>query len=128
MPGGHAHCFVCGDRNPRSLGLSFRPAGGDTVAASFQAGPELQGYDGILHGGVIAALLDAAMTHCLSHRGVQAMTGELRVRFLHPVPCDALLEVKARSLAGRPPLYRAEAELVHGTLIMARAEATFMRR
>jgi hypothetical protein len=79
----HAHCFICGDQNPRSLGLEFQAVDVDTVCATFQASPELQGYDGILHGGVIAALLDAAMTHCLFHRGIQAMTGDLHVRFLH---------------------------------------------
>jgi len=100
----------------------------ETVSARFQAGPEFQGYDGILHGGVIAALLDAAMTHCLSHRGVQAMTGELHIRFLHPISCDSLLEVRAQALPGRPPLYRVKAELVRGSETMARAEATFMRR
>jgi uncharacterized protein (TIGR00369 family) len=128
LPEGHAHCFVCGDRNPRSLGLSFHRVDGETVSSQFQAGPELQGYHGILHGGVIAALLDAAMTHCLSHQGVQAMTGELHVRFLRPIACDSLLEVRARVLAARPPLYRVKAELVHRSEIMARGEATFMQR
>jgi uncharacterized protein (TIGR00369 family) len=128
VPNGHAYCFICGDRNPRSLGLTFRPVDADTVCAEFQANPELQGYDGILHGGVIAALLDAAMTHCLFHRGIEAITGDLHVRFLHPVSCHTLLEVRARALSMKPPLYRVEAQLAHGPLVLARAEATFMRR
>lgn len=127
-PAGHAHCFMCGSRNPRSLGLEFRAVGEDGVAASVRACPELQGYDGILHGGAIAAILDSAMTHGLSRRGISAITGDLRVRFLHPVSCDAALEVRARTVFERPPLYRAEAELLCGELVMARAKATFMSR
>jgi uncharacterized protein (TIGR00369 family) len=124
----HARCFICGDRNPRSLGLSFHSVDADTVCARFEASPELQGYDGILHGGVIAALLDAAMTHCLFHRGVQAITGDLHVRYLRPAPCGSHLEVRARMLFEKPPLFRARAELVDGRIVLAWAEATFMQR
>lgn len=127
-PAGHTHCFMCGSRNPRSLGLEFRAVGEDGVAASVRACPELQGYDGLLHGGAIAAILDSAMTHCLSRRGISAITGDLHVRFLHPVSCDGPLEVRARTVLHRPPLYRAEAELLCNELVMARAEATFMNR
>jgi acyl-coenzyme A thioesterase PaaI-like protein len=81
-----------------------------------------------VHGGVVAALLDAAMTHCLFHRGVTALTGELRVRYVHPVPCDAELSLGAQVRLERPPLYRLRAELADRGEVMAWAEATFMRR
>lgn len=123
---GHDNCLVCGGGNPWSLGLRFRVSDGGTVRAQFEAHPGLQGYDGILHGGVISGLLDAAMTHCLFHHGVRAVTADLHVRFLHPVSCEALLEVKAWLLAARPPLYRVAAELVHKRQVMASAEAKFM--
>lgn len=125
---GHARCFMCGGRNPRSLGLCFRAEDADTVCAEFQAYPALQGYDGILHGGVIAALLDAAMTHCLFNRGIQALTGDLRVRFLRPVPSKSLLNLRACMLSVTPPLYRVKAELVCDRQVMAWAEAKFMQR
>jgi acyl-coenzyme A thioesterase PaaI-like protein len=96
------------------------------VRARVLGHPGLQGYDGILHGGVISALLDEAMTHCLFHHGVKAVTGELRVRFLKPVPCQADLDLKAWLSSERPPLYRVKAELVHEQQVVARAEAKFM--
>jgi len=91
-------------------------------------GPELQGYDGILHGGVISALLDAAMTHCLIHRGVPALTAELKVRYLLPVPCDGELRISARILEARPPLYRISAELMRNGDVYATASASFIHR
>ena len=124
---GHSRCLFCGHLNSRSLNLSFRPDGDGVVRTQWKADSELQGYDDILHGGVIAGLLDAAMTHCLFHQGVQAVTGDLQVRFLHPVPCEALLELRAWLVVARPPLYRVAAELVCGQDTMARAEAKFMR-
>lgn len=88
----------------------------------------MQGYDGILHGGMICALLDAAMTHCLFSLGIPAVTGDMRVRFLRSVPCGALVELKARLVKARPPLYRVSAELSENTRVAARATATFMKR
>lgn len=125
---GHTHCLVCGARNESSWGLRFQSNGSDGVSATFQAHPGLQGYDGLLHGGVVASLLDAAMTHCLFHHGVQAVTGDLRIRFVEPVPCRALLRIRARVLRTSPPLYRLRAELLHEERVMAWAEGAFMQR
>ena len=62
---GHRACLLCGDTNPWSLGLAFEPDGEGGVRTTFEPHERLQGYDGLLHGGVAAALLDSAMTHCL---------------------------------------------------------------
>jgi len=123
---GHAHCLMCGARNPFSLGLHFHDGEEGSVWSRFNAMPRFQGYEGILHGGVISALLDAAMTHCLFHQGVRAVTGDLRVQFLEPVQCDTVLHVRAWLLSVTPPLYRVAAILVHGQRVMAKAEAKFM--
>lgn len=123
---GHSHCLVCGNRNPWSLGLCFRTTDDGTVHAEFQAHPGLQGYDGILHGGVIASLLDSAMTHCLFNQGVKAVTADLHVRFLEPVSCESDLRIRATVLSHTPPLFRLRAELLRRERIVAWAEATFM--
>jgi len=125
---GHRRCLLCGNLNPRSLNLSFQAAGDGTVRTQFNAHKDLQGYADILHGGVIASLLDAAMTHCLFHRGVQAVTGDLHVRFVQPVPCNVSLDIRARVLFSFPPLYRLRAELILDERIVAWAEAKFMQR
>lgn len=125
---GHSRCLFCGNLNPRSLNLSFHPEGDGIVKARFNAHTELQGYDDILHGGVIAALLDAAMTHCLFHQGVRAVTGDLHVRFVQPISCIDCLEIRARVLFSHSPLYRLKAEIVVDEQIMAWAEAKFMKR
>lgn len=120
--------MLCGDHNPLSLRLDFRPDAEGGVRADLRGGARMQGYDGILHGGVVAALLDAAMTHCLFHHGVAGLTAELRVRYLKPVPCDATLEARAWLDRARPPLYRLGAELTRDGQVLARAEASFLRR
>ncbi|MBD3162194.1 MAG: PaaI family thioesterase [Candidatus Eisenbacteria bacterium] len=125
---GHDECLICGYKNPWSLGLRFESDQSDGVCGRFTGSPRLQGYEGMLHGGVVAALLDAAMAHCLFHQGIQGLTGDLHVRFVQPVSCDATLEVRSRVESAVPPLYYLRAELLDGERVMAWAKATFMQR
>lgn len=125
---GHDHCLLCGRFHPHSWNLQFTANAEGEVSTRFVAGKDLQGYDDLVHGGVICSLLDAAMTHCLFHQSIQAVTGDLRVRFLQPVACETLLELRARLLFACPPLYQLQAELRCDGQLMARAEGKFMRR
>jgi len=125
---GHSCCLLCGRQNPRSLNLVFRAGEDGTVRGQFKGSPEFQGYDGILHGGVVASLLDSAMTHCLFHQGIQAVTGDLHVRFVRSVPCDVSLTIRSWVLFSHPPLHRLRAELILNEKLMAWAEAKFIQR
>lgn len=122
---GHGTCIMCGTNNPWSLDVSFEPDGDGGVKTLFTPDLRLQGYDGMLHGGVSAALLDAAMTHCLFHRNVRAVTAELRVRYPQPVPIGRPLGLRARMTEARAPLYRMRAELTDGDCVLVWAQATF---
>ena len=123
-PASHAGCMVCG--LPSVLGLSFH-ATEQGVKASLKLKPEWQNYSSALHGGMIATLLDAAMTHCLFHQGIEAMTADLQVRYLAPVPCPGRIEVSARLSGQRRLIYELDAELRVGGMVKARAKAKFMR-
>ncbi|MEJ2199527.1 MAG: PaaI family thioesterase [Desulfuromonadaceae bacterium] len=125
---GHGRCVICGDHNPHSLKLFFEPTEDDGVRASFTAHGTLQGYAELLHGGVSASLLDAAMTHCLFHLGIEAVTGELHIRYLHPIPCGSQLEIRAWRLSSYPPLHCLKAQILSAGKIMTLAEAKFMER
>lgn len=125
---GHKHCLLCGENNPIGLKLSFEGDDEGRVWASFRGRPELMGYDGLMHGGVIASLLDSAMTHCLFHQGVRAVTGDLRVRYLQSVPAEAELVLGAWLIRRRAPLYYLQGEVRLGERVLARAEATFMQQ
>jgi uncharacterized protein (TIGR00369 family) len=124
----HTHCLFCGDQNERSLRLAFTPTAAGGVKGRFTGRPELQGYAGLMHGGIIAALLDAAMTHCLFHRGVRAVTADLHVRYVHPVPGDATVDLEAWVLVPGPPVHRLRAELAHDGRVLAWAEAKFLQQ
>lgn len=122
----HPRCVLCGPHNPWSLGLEFQADPDGSVQTTFRGHERLQGYEGILHGGVIASLLDAAMTHCLFHHGVHAVTAALDIRFKEAVPLKVPLLVRAHPRSMRPSLFRLEAEIIWEDRVLASAEARFM--
>ena len=91
----HSECFACGSDNDRGLRLVCRPTGDGRVAGEFRARPWMQGYPGRLQGGIIAALLDSAMTQCVHAHGVDAVTGSLRLRFTRPALLEATFTLSA---------------------------------
>ena len=58
----HPQCVVCGQVHEAGLGLRFKPQDDGSVEACFNCKDIYQGYEGILHGGIAAALFDGAMT------------------------------------------------------------------
>jgi uncharacterized protein (TIGR00369 family) len=124
----HAGCLFCGKQNPIGFKLAFRAREDGSVQAVFPCKRPLQSYPETLHGGVVSALLDSAMTNCLFSKGIVAVTGELTVRFLSPVRLEHPAEVTAIVTRVRGPLYYLQAELTQGCTLTTRAQATFMKK
>jgi len=67
-------CFACGQLNPGGMKLDFEVSR-DRAEARYTAEQRHQGYDGLLHGGVVTALLDEAMGWAIFHQGIRRCTG-----------------------------------------------------
>ena len=124
----HANCVVCGSASPRGLRLHFVPLADGSVQAAFDCGETFEGYAGTVHGGVISAVLDGAMTNCIFAHGRAGLTGELRVRYRHPVPTNHEATVRGWIERASPPLYFARAELAQDGEVKATATGKFMDR
>ncbi len=123
----HPQCLMCGPENPFGLKLRFRVQRDGSVLAMFPCREILQSYPETLNGGVISALLDAAMTNALFSIGVVAVTAELTVRFLAPASLNHGAVIRAMiDNAESHPLYYARAELEQDKKLMARASAKFL--
>lgn len=122
----HAHCLFCGTANPRSWSLKFHEDVNYTYA-EFEPQRHLNGYEGILHGGVVAALLDETMVQCLLRQGIAAVTVDLQVRYEQPTPVERPLRVQARLLGKRHALHDMEAQLLDGNKVCAWAKARFFK-
>jgi len=77
----HPYCVACSPANARGLGLQFVRTGAHTVEAGLDCPCDWEGYPGIVHGGIVALILDSAMTNCLFASGKVAMTVELTIRY-----------------------------------------------
>jgi len=122
----HRRCFACGAENPAGLRLRFVPVGKDESQCRFVARSELQGYDGILQGGVVATLLDSVMTNVLLQRGIAARTAELEIRFRRPVPVAKRITVRGKLEESRGKLHVVSSQILRGGKVLADARAKFM--
>ena len=106
------NCFVCGVENPAGLHLHFYDNGVDEVTCDFTVSPKYQSYPGIVHGGVIASILDEAggRTAAIDDHNRFFVTASLQIRYRKPVPLATPL--------------RAVGKLVkrHGRKVVAHAE------
>jgi acyl-coenzyme A thioesterase PaaI-like protein len=121
----HPQCAVCSVRNLFGWDLDFR-AEGEGVCAEVFLSSHCRGYADRVHGGILATLLDAAMTHCLYHEKVEAVTGDLKIRYHHPVPVDSELHLRARVKDSAPPLYYVESEILARDRVLVSAQARFV--
>lgn len=122
----HAACVVCSLENEQGLQLKFHAADNSEIAADFIFKKGFEGYPGMLHGGIISAILDGAMTNCLFAQGCTAVTADFRVRFRHPVVTGQMAHVRAWIIRSTPPIFELKAEITQSNQIKAIAEAKFM--
>src|SRR3972149_943883 len=95
----HRNCFACGSNDGTGLGLKFFKHEDGAVFGNFFADPKYEGYSGIIHGGIIATLLDSAMTHCLLMKDIPALTGRLSIKYSTPHRTGTVVKLEARVLA-----------------------------
>jgi uncharacterized protein (TIGR00369 family) len=121
-PRGHGHdtryvrlqknyCFCCGENNPEGMHLKFNhDEERDCFVCRFRLGKRYTGPPGHCHGGIIATILDEAMGKVNKLRHVVALTSEITVNYLKPVPLNQPLRVESRevSVRGREHINTAE--------------------
>jgi acyl-coenzyme A thioesterase PaaI-like protein len=126
----YQRCFVCGQRNPFGLHLVFR-IDNNTIVAEFQPREEHQGFPGVIHGGIVAAVLDEALgrTSLLAKNPEWSMTGRLEIRYRRYVPYGPLLRIRASLETERRRMVQASGKLTLAedeNTILAEAEGTFL--
>ena len=122
----HPHCWVCSAANERGLAVDFQKDATGAVEGNFPCDEDFTGYSGFLHGGVVSALLDGAMTNCLLARGIPGVTADLQVRFLRPVLIGKPVTVRGWLDRSRGPVHILGAELRQDGEILATAVGKFL--
>ena len=97
------------------------------IRGNFRLGAEYQGGAGFIHGGIIATVLDEVLGKVCRFRGVHAVTAELTIQYLKPVPVDADLIVEGHEveMTGRNLFIVGEIGDVSGR-VLARGRGRFV--
>lgn len=121
-------CFACGPDNPHGMHLKFSPDdSGKQFVCRFRLGKRYTGPPGHCHGGIIATILDDAMSKLNRLFQVSAATSRMTVEYLRPVPLQRPLEVWSHNVSkrGRRLKHIAEIRDQKGT-VLARSRGLFI--
>lgn len=98
------HCFVCGVVNPYGLKLRFHQTGPGEVTVEYTVPEEYQGYPGVVHGGIVAAMLDEVTGRVFmgDNDAPRFMfTARLTLRYRSNVPVGQPLRIVGRAVKNR---------------------------
>jgi acyl-coenzyme A thioesterase PaaI-like protein len=122
----HSQCFFQHDPPVENLEFCFSEDG--TLIGRFVCSAEHQGYDGVVHGGIIAAIIDASMVQCCMGHGIAAYTADLSIRYRSPlrISTPTLLETRIVS-RGRGVLFSLESNITQKGQTQVDAIARFFK-
>lgn len=106
------NCFVCGQQNQAGLQARFFWDGA-RASCDIAADEAYAGYKKILHGGIVATLLDEVMIKSLLAEGVLAVTAELTVRFKKPVYSGDELHLEGWKTSEKQAVYFTEGRVTN---------------
>jgi uncharacterized protein (TIGR00369 family) len=119
-------CFVCGQHNPAGLHVHITVNDG-VATARWTPSRNHMGWQGVVHGGVLASLLDEAMAYTLFARGIMAVTARMEVRYRSSAQAGEEIVVTARSVSDNRRITDIEAEITAPDRVIAQASARFMK-
>lgn len=104
-------CVVCGQDNPYGLRIHYVRERDGAISAEWRPTENWEGFEGIVHGGIISTVLDEAMSKAVAAMHYEALTGELRVRFRHHVAAGENLRIRGWVVEKVRRLVKAKATL-----------------
>jgi len=107
-------CFGCGPANSNGLHLEFRPAEDKTAVCLVTIPESFESFPGFLHGGIIATLLDEAMSKAILTLDIRSLTVQMEIDYLRPVPSGKPLRLEGRVLRSEGRKHWAEAIITSG--------------
>jgi acyl-coenzyme A thioesterase PaaI-like protein len=107
------YCFVCGKDNPRGFKIKVRYAEAEMAAETELSIPrEYQGWADVIHGGILATLLDEMMAHAVWRFAGPGLTLGMEVRFHAPLKPGEAIKVRGVLHTPNGKRRQAEAEII----------------
>ncbi len=105
-------CFVCGIDNDRGLQFDFgfnketKEAESQLIFSDYH-----QGWKGIVHGGLLATVLDEIQIKAASFNKYRCVTAELNIKYKKPVKTESLYYLRSKILKVTKKIIYTEASL-----------------
>ncbi|HPU46466.1 MAG TPA: PaaI family thioesterase [Bacteroidales bacterium] len=112
-------CFGCSDRNPVGLHLEFYDYG-DYVESEWKANKNYEGWHGVLHGGIVATLLDEVGSWVIVSKICRAgMTVELNVRYHKKISTNEKIYIQGKLIEYKKNIAFIESKIIQNGEIKA---------
>jgi acyl-coenzyme A thioesterase PaaI-like protein len=111
---GSSKCFVCGVDNPHGLHLNFYTVEPGKVETVYTVPDHFQSYPGVVHGGIIASMMDEVMGRVFMDNDSDRfmVTAELKIRYRKPVPVNQPLTLRGWAVKDRGRMAQAQGEIL----------------
>jgi uncharacterized protein (TIGR00369 family) len=121
-------CFVCGPDNTAGMHLKFTyDKRRKRFICRFRLDDRYTGPPGHCHGGIIAAILDEAMGKVNKLQQVIAMTAQMTVDYVRPIPLNKPLRVESWQVSSRKRKHVNGGEILNQKgEVLARGRALFI--
>ncbi|KPJ74188.1 hypothetical protein AMJ52_01640 [candidate division TA06 bacterium DG_78] len=120
-------CFACGHKNEHGLQLNITETA-EGVEAIIEPPTWTQGYNKIIHGGIIATILDEMAVWAAYKKGYKSVTAQLNMRIKKALQVDDQYTAKAKVVTVKHKLIQAKSEITNKTHeIMAFADVKLIR-
>jgi uncharacterized protein (TIGR00369 family) len=128
VPPIQALCFGCGPANPHGLHLEFALIEDNKVVCLTQIPDKFESFSGYLHGGVIATMLDEAMSKAICSLGIKAMTSQMEIEYLRPVPSLKSIRIEGVRIRSEGRKHWAEAIILNNKgSVLAKSKGVFVQ-
>lgn len=122
------YCYACGERNPEGFRLSFDvDRAARTISTEVVFRKEHQGWNGVVHGGFLALVLDELMVNLAILLDLRSVTAEMTVRLKRPARPGVPVRGTGRIDGIRGRLVRASASLVQEGVEVASSTGKLLR-
>lgn len=118
-------CFACGPGNPQGLYLQPRREG-DLIVAEFMPGTWHEGWQGVVHGGILTTILDETMAYALFLEGYEGLTARMDLRYRASVRTGDQLRVEARIVNRRRRVVDMDGVILRAGEVVLEGSARFM--
>jgi acyl-coenzyme A thioesterase PaaI-like protein len=99
------HCFICGLENPVGLHLHIYETEPGIIESQYIAPDHFQGYPGVLHGGIVAAIIDEMSSRAQMGSEPNSprfmFTGKLEVKYRKNVPTGKKLKLVGKAIKSK---------------------------